>query len=377
MVTSVCSGQSTLRFSKTTFSKDISFVRTDTTHGSQSTIVEYENFLVVIELPMINAGGNRSTNLEQDIPRAEEFLRYLQKTYRKPVHYILSSHWHLHSLSGITPFLHAGAKLISARSNWNYAVENGLMGKQDVNSIARQIFLVGKDTTLLSNTANPIQILFLDQTYTFKPTKDYLFFYLPKSKTLHASCMCAMTTVDFAARPAFTYNDRVSDLEKAITTRNIPVDHLIKLTAEFDPQLNQYRPPVFTQDYFNEFRKRGTPLHEVVKKYSAYPYQFLSNARDSVLRNLVENKIPAAVLNSAVYDCIKRKEFQKAVAWAQILNLYQSGEANFIDTLGEAHCFAGNTDMARHYSNLLKQLDPKNFPDALKNWEQNKRKSSE
>ena len=71
--------QSDKQFSKTVFSKEISFVRTDTAHGSQSTVIEYPKFLVVIELPMIDEGGGRSTNLVQDIPKAERFLTYLKR----------------------------------------------------------------------------------------------------------------------------------------------------------------------------------------------------------------------------------------------------------------------------------------------------------
>jgi len=34
---------------------------------------------VLIELPMIDEGGGRSTYLFQDIPKAEKFLTYLKK----------------------------------------------------------------------------------------------------------------------------------------------------------------------------------------------------------------------------------------------------------------------------------------------------------
>jgi len=87
--------QSSKEFSRNIFSKEISFVRTDSTHGSQSTIIEYPDFLVVIELPMINEGGGRSTNLVEDIPKSERFLNYLKEEYNnKPIKYVMTSHWH-------------------------------------------------------------------------------------------------------------------------------------------------------------------------------------------------------------------------------------------------------------------------------------------
>ena len=132
--------QSEKQFSKTVFSKEISFVRTDTAHGSQSTVIEYPKFLVVIELPMIDEGGGRSTNLVEDIPKAERFLNYLKKEYNnKPIKYVLSSHWHLHSLSGITPFFNEGAILVAAKTNWEYSNKNGLFGKTDTKAFENQM----------------------------------------------------------------------------------------------------------------------------------------------------------------------------------------------------------------------------------------------
>jgi hypothetical protein len=364
--------QSKNRFNRIQFSKDISFVRFDSAQAAQSTIIEYPKFLVVIELPMIEEGGARSTNLEEDIPKAENYLTYLEAEYRKPVKYVLSSHWHLHSLSGITPFFNKGAKLVTAQSNWKYSLDNGLMKDKNVSAFTKHVVTVTKDTTLFSNTKNPIEVLFLDKSYTFKPTKDYLFFYLPNSKTMHASCMCALSTIDFKQRPTFVYNDRVSDLEKAIASRKLQVDNLIKLSAEYDKETKTYRPVTFSSAYYSEFKQRGTPMHEVIKTYSSYSLEKLSLKRDSILNHLVENKIAPSIINSAVYTCIRDKQFQNAVEWARLLNLYQAGENNYIDTLGEACFRAGNGTLANYYSGLLAQRDAKTFPNALNVWEKNK-----
>lgn len=359
-------------FARTSFSKEISFIRFDSAQAAQSTVIEYPKFLVVIELPMIEEGAGRSTNLEEDIPKAEKYLSYLESEYRKPVRYVLSSHWHLHSLSGITPFFNKGAKLVTAKTNWKYSLDNGLLHDKDVTKFNKQVVTITHDTTLLRDTKNPIDVLFLDNSYTFKPTKDYLFFYLPASKTMHASCMCAMATIDFKQRPEFVYNDRVSDLEKAITTRKLQVDHLIKLSAEYDKETKAYKPITFTNSYYSEFKQRGTPMHVVVKSYSKCSLEKLTLQRDSILHHLVDKKVSHSIINSAVYDCIREKQFQHAVAWAQLLNLYSAGDNSYIDTLGEACFRAGDSTMAQYYSKLLAQRDPQAFPDALKTWEKNK-----
>ena len=364
--------QSDKEFSRTIFSKEISFVRTDTAHGSQSTVIEYPTFLIVIELPMIDEGGGRSFNLAQDIPKAERFLNYLKNEYNdKPVKYVLSSHWHLHSLSGITPFFNQGATLIAAKTNWEYSVNNGLFDKTDTKAFEKQVIQVSKDTIILENTDFPISVLFLDESYTHKPTRDYLFFYMPKNKCIHASCMCAMNEIDFTQRPEFIYNDRVTDLEKAIKSRNLEVENLFKLTAEYDKEKNTYKLPAFNNSYFEEFKQRGTPMEAIVTGFASYDLNFIQSSKDSILCNLIAKKISAQIINATVYECIKQKAYNNAVHWAQILNLYQIGEVNFMDTMGEAYYNAGDFSIAQHISNQLAVLNP-NFTNQFKVWEQNK-----
>ncbi len=359
-------------FTKNSYSKEISFFRTDTTHGSQSTVIEYADFLVVIELPIINEGGGKSTNLTEDIPKAKDFLHFIKKHYNnKPVKYVLSSHWHLHSLSGITPFFEQGATLLTAKTNWEYSIKNGLFGNNDISKYKKQVIEITKDTTILQKTNNPIQVLFLDETYTNKPTKDYLFFFMPKNKTMHASCMCAMSDIDFNVRKDFIYSDRVSDLSKAIQTRNLSVENLIKLTSEFDKEKKIYKNPTFTKDYFAKFVEKGKPMSSVVKEFSAYNLSFLVSKKDSILNHLTTKKISAQVINSTVYDCIKQKKYEQAVQWSQILNLYHAGEVNFMDTMGEAYYYAGNTTMAQHYHNLIFALKP-THKGGIETWAKNK-----
>ena len=364
--------QSSKEFSRNIFSKEISFVRTDSTHGSQSTIIEYPDFLVVIELPMINEGGGRSTNLVEDIPKSERFLNYLKEEYNnKPIKYVMTSHWHLHSLSGITPFFNEGAILISAKTNWEYSIKNGLFGDTDPKTLEKQVVQITNDTTIFKNTSFPISVLFLDETYTNKPTKDYLFFYMPENKSIHASCMCAMNEIDFTQRPDFIYSDRITDLEKAISSRNLDVETLFKLSAEFDSDEKVYKLMTFNKSYFEEFKNRGTPMAEIVKGFTSYELSVLQSSKDSILLYLILKKISAQVINSTVYACITEKEFLKAVQWAQILNLYQIGNNDFLDTMGEAYYNAGDIAMAQHISNQLAALDS-NFPNQFKAWEQAK-----
>lgn len=369
---SVAQMNSAKEFSRSFFSEEISFIRTDSSHGSYSTVIEYPGFLVVLELPMINAGGGVIKNLRQDIPKAERFLAFLESEYQnKPVKLVLSSHWHLHSLSGITPFLKRGTKLVTAKANWEYSITNGLL--DSTFSYSSQIISLTQDTTLLTETAFPISVIFLDESYKNKPTKEYLFFYFPENKALHASCMCALNEINFSQQPEFIYNNRLIDLEKAIKSHNLKVEYLFKLTSEAGIEKNTYKLPWFSASYFEEFLKRGKSSEVVIKNLSKVNLDSLTSEKDKIISYLIEKNIPGTLVNSLVYRFIKEKKYDEAVQWAQILNLYHIGNSDFLDTMGEAYYNTGNMIMAQLISNQLTKLKPE-FQNQFKVWKETKEK---
>jgi len=325
---------------------------------------------------MKNSGGGKAADLEEDIPKAERFLQFLQKQYpNKPVKYVLSTHWHLHSLSGITPFFNSGAKLVTAKSNWDYSVKNGLFKGKDVQKLAKKTIQITKDSTLLGKTKFPIQVLFLDKTYTHKPTTDYLFFYMPKDKNLHASCMCAMSEIDFKEQPDFIYSDRITDIEKSIKSRNIEVKNILKMNLDFDKTKKEYKLPIINGNYFEEFKKRGKPAELLISALSNYDFTKLKNEKTLIINNLIAQKTSPYFVNSTVYNCIKIKEFKKAVEWAQILNLYEINNPNYLDTLGEAYYNADEQLLAQNISDQLLKLNSK-LSNPLKSWEENKKRTN-
>lgn len=357
------------------YNSEMAFVGMDSIHDSQSTVIEYPNFLVLVELPFIDAGGGKSINLKEDVPKAEAFLQFLKEKYpNKPVKYVLSSHWHLHSLSGISPFFKAGAQLVAAKSNWEYSKREGLLGDSNQQAFDKNVIQVQGDTVLLAKSKYPIQVLFLDSSYSHKPTRDYLFFYFPQSKILHASCMGAIYQADLQSSQKHLYSDRLIDAQTAISTKKIDMQQLVVLSADWDPAEHAYEPPVFTQAYFQQFIGAGRPFSEAINQYSQKSLQELQEKKSALLTELMAEHIPAGLVNSLVYRCIAGKEYEKAVLWAELLNLYQIGNPNFVDTMGEAYYFAGYTALAERCNAWLFQHD-KNFEAGLKSWEANKKQT--
>lgn len=352
------------------FSERISFIRMDSIHTSQATIIEYPDFLSIIELPFIDEGGNVSKNLHEDSVKAEEFIRFLDKTYNgKPVKYILHSHWHLHSLSGITPFFKRNVTLFTARSNWQYSINNGFLSNTDISSFTNRIEFVEKDTTILSNTEFPIHILHLDNSYRFKPTKEYLLFYFPQNKSLHASCLCAVSENELK-RKGGIYHDRLTDMRRAIESRSLDVDTIIKL-GRYDQQKGTYLPPYFLFAPIRELMDNAKPYFSLIKQIADIDTLILLEKKDSLLTAAITKKIAPSLFNQAVYECIRVGEYNKAIILAHFLNLYYPGDLAYIDTMGEAYYVAGDMKMATYYDSLLKRKDPK-FTGGLQAWAQNK-----
>jgi len=358
-------------FNINNYENNIFFITMDTSHSSQTTVIEYPEFLVLIELPFIDEGAGKSTDLSEDIERAEEFIKFINDKFKnKPVKFVMSSHWHLHSLSGITPFFKQGTKLITTENNWQYSIDNGFLGTLNPNDFNSDILKINKDTTLLSETNFPIQVIYLDSTYKNKPTKDYLFFYFGNNKTLHASCMCALSDIDLDTRKDYVYSDRLTDLNRVITDRNLTVENIIKLGRSKNSDGN-YMTPVYSDTYMNRFMDKGKPMIQAVNEFTMISEENLIINRDSILNQIIIKKVSTQIINQAVYECIKLKEFKKAVALAQLLNLYSPGDLNLIDTMGEAYYNAGELALANYYNLLIIKKDPK-FGGGIKVWEQNK-----
>jgi hypothetical protein len=365
--------QSQEQFTLHRHSDMISFITMDSTHSAQTTVIEYPEFLVLSELPFSDQGADKSTDLSEDIPRADRFIQFINREFgNRPVKFVISSHWHLHSLSAITPFFDNGTRLITTKNNWAYSVTHGFLGTVSAEKYASQIVEIGTDTTILAETNFPIRVLYIDTTYKNKPTDDYLFLYFPANKTIHASCMCPLPQVDLAVKKNIIFSDRLSDLHEAISRRNLPIDTIIRL-GRSEPVTGTYLPPVFTRSYFDDYMNHGISMHTAARQFTEMDRERISRRQHEILSDAMRNNTPASVINQAVYNCIRTKDFDKAVALARILVLYSPGELNYIDTMGEAYFMAGDSTAAFYYDGLLKKKDPK-FGGGLKSWEENRKK---
>ncbi|MFN5208831.1 MAG: MBL fold metallo-hydrolase [Bacteroidota bacterium] len=367
--------QNSPKFILNKYSPEISFVVMDTVHGAQSTVIEYPHHLVLIEVPMIDEGGGKQTNLDEDTMRASQYKEFLAKNFKgKPVKYILSSHWHLHSLSGVTPFTKSGTKIITTAGNWRYATTNKLLANHHLASIGSSIIKVSSDTMILPKSEFPIRVLYIDTSYHHKPTRDYLFFYLTKQQFLHASCMAAIGTDDFSKTGNYVYNGRLIDFYRAISSRKLKVNKVIRLGRERISG-GSFTPGVYDYEAIERYIVNGKSSDQIIEPIKKLSVQQIKSQTDSLLHYMINTGLSPGMLNALAYDCMSRKQYEKALVIAQLLNIYFPGEKDFIDSMGEAYYLNGDFVLAKRISDMLGKNDP-NWRNRYAEWEKNKKENS-
>lgn len=332
---------------------NVSIITMGEARSAQCTVIEYDDFVVVVEVPKIPQMVTSADDFDKQNPLVE----FIDSAFsNKPIKYVLNSHHHSHSLSTIVPFLKTGAQLITAQENVEIYHERGLLENEEMINYSESIIHVSADTVLLAETGNPIQVLYLKKSdYKSIPTESFLFFNWPQQKLLAASCMVYLK--DYNEKYGFkglVYSNRLRDVSQIIKDKKLEVDRLLQL---FKLRLKDGNnmPPIFPITYFENVLKHSWHRTEISEHFQNMSYETLTLKKDSILNYLGENDIYHIVLNHAVYALIGKKEYQKAVALAHILVVYEPNRLNEIDTLGEAYYNNGQLDMAKHYDGILKR----------------------
>lgn len=364
--TQFVNGQGKQKFLFTKGDNNISVITIGSTH---CTVIEYPKFLVVHEIP------NLPKNEQDDNPKTNPLITFIDSVYlKKPIKYILNSHHHSHSLSTITPFLEKGAKLITAKENIKRYDKRGLFGDKTSEGYSASIIQISSDTVLLSETKIPIEILYLKKSdYKSIPTETYLFFNFTQQKLLATSCMVYL--LDFNEKHGFKgtiYSDRITDVNKIIKDRNLEVENTLQLyNFRFENEVRKL--PIFSLSYLQNVIKHGWHRNELSEYFQNMSYEELATKQDSLLNFLVEYQVYSVITNRAVYELINKKEYQKAVALAQLQVLYRPDVPNFVDTLGEAYFNNGDMLKAKYFDKIIRKIKPDDKRYGLIVWEKNQK----
>ena len=368
-------GQEEQNFLFTKGADNISIITMGHAGSPHCTVVEYPDFLVLHEIPTIPKEKSSSDSIEKDDDQANPLIAFIDSIYPgKHIKYILNSHSHSHSLSTIVPFLEKGAKLVTAKENIKFYNKKGLFGDKTSAYYSESIIQISADTVLLGETKVPIEILYLKKAdYSSIPTETFLFFNFPKQKLLATSCMVYLRDIDEKyGYKGIIYNNRLINVNKIIADKKLTVDNTLQL-YKFRLENNQRTPPVFPIAHLENVLEHSWHRTALSEHFQNMSYEKLTTKKDSILNYLIESDIYHIVLNHAIYELIEKKEYQKAVAIAHILVIYEPGRLNEIDTLGEAYFNNGQIKIAKHYDQILKASKENTEGLGLEFWEANQK----
>ncbi len=353
---------------------NISIITMGSLSAPHCTVIEYPDFLVIHEIPKIPE--SRTTDIINTNKNANPLIAFIDSVYtHKPIKYVLNSHSHGHSLSTIVPFLKQGASLVTTKESLEVYDKKGLFGNKTSKDYTKSIIEITSDTILLANTDNPIRVILLKKSvYKNIPTSTYLFFNFQKQKLLTASCMCSLKEFDKKkGYRGIVYSDRLLDVNKVIKDKQLDIENISQMyNFRYDNKVRKL--PIYSVSYLRNVLRYGWSRIKLSEHFQQMSCEQLSVKKDSILHYLAENNIYSGIVNHAVYELIEKKEYQKAVALAQILVIYLPNKINYLDTLGEAYFNNGNMAMAKHYNRLIERAKTKTKEKfGLKQWEKNQK----
>lgn len=330
--------------------------------GSKSTIVEFRDFLVMLEVPIIDKGGG-ATELVDDIAGGEKVLLSLKNYFPgKPLRYIMHSHWHMHSISSITPFIKNGVSIISTRLNFD--VLKKFMVPSFVENNMDKFIFVDEDSLVVNDLDNEIiAYRFEQKDYPSTPTKDYLYFYLPNYEYFHAACMYTKWMGEPVDGKQLL-SGREENLYTFIKSKKIKPEFLIRLTNEGNEE-NDMQPFSGLRDVNISGIRTADILADCLKIDSVS----LKQNRDEIVKEAIRKNIPSSIFNTCVYTELRKKQLGRALSYAIIQSMLNPSDANSWDTLGEVYYFMGETEMAMLYLKQKQKLFPQNTEGGEEVWQ--------
>ncbi len=329
--------------------------------NSKSTIVEFEDFFVLIEAPVKDQGGN-ATELKDHSIGGEKILNTLNTYFKsKPLKYFLHSHWHPHSVSTINPFLKAGVKVVSTEANVN--IIKKFIDTAGIPNYKDNLIFVS-DSLVISDNKNKIIVhRFTQIEYPNVPTEDYLFFYLPNQNIMHCACVYNK----WEAGPVDgkeLLTGREEDLNKFLQSRNLRPEYLIRLTIE--KNFANDMQPIAGLEYVVSNGIKGS---EIMNRFIESDQKKLDENSNGIIQEIIQKNIPSSIINSTVYSLLRKKDLVKALSFARIQALVNPSDPNSWDTYGEVYYFMGDNEMAAYYEKQSKKVKPDYSGGGMDEWQ--------
>lgn len=329
--------------------------------NAKSTIAEFDDFLVLIEVPVKDEGADARI-LSEHLDEGKKVIESIRNYFpHKPIKYLLSSHWHPHSISSVYPFISEGITLVTTEKNFEKLKE--FVDSNTVKLYGKNIYFVNDDSLVIENNGKKIIAYRIEQkNYRNIPTLDYLYFYLPDRNTFNCGCMYNK----WEGKPVEgkeILSGREEDLNKFLISKNLKPDFIrLNMEKEANAQIIEY-------EKFSDVISNGIKASDLLNRYLSIDDTTLWQKRDSIVESLKQSNIPLSIINSCVYRMLRENNLIKALNYAKIQLAMNNKDANAWDTLGEVYFFLGEYKMAGMCESQSKFLDP-DFGGGKKIWEE-------
>ena len=317
---------------------------------SKSAIVAFKNYIVLLEMPIVYD----NSDLTDHTAGGEDVMQAL-KTYfpDKPLKYIISSHWHPHSISSVMPFITQGVTLITTRNNFKKISE--FVDSATYQKYRNYIQFVEGDSMIIKDKSNCIILYKCNQSeYTYVPTEDFLYSYIPKYKCMQTSCMYQRFSRT-KVRGKELVSGRSENLYDFVQSKKLSPQYYL-CTEVYDDDENG----MIAADTLGAMIRNGIGMMSLENELLNISEETLVKKNDSLLSEFAAHPIPLSIINSAVYTALKKQAFNKARALAKLQALLNPSDPNSWDTYGETYYFSGDLKMAKRFELASKRID-KNY----------------
>lgn len=321
---------------------------------TKSTIIEFKDFIALIDMPIVQEGGG-AKNLKDHYEEGNQIIETLKIYFpKKPLKYILSSHWHPHSISSVLPFIKNKTILITTKLNFEKIKE--FVDSTTYNQYKKYIFFVENDSFIIEDKTNKIVIYRITQKdYPSVPTKDFLYFYFPKYNIFNSACMYWRLNTQIDGRELIY--DRLFDLNKFLTQKKIQPSNFTRYVE--DAKTNGLIP----FNALTDVLKNGISKEEVRNTFLPIKENMSEEECNLIIKKLIEHKIPNSIINTQVYEYLNDKKLKNALSLAKIQTLINPADANVWDTYGEVLYFNGEVELATYFAKQSQLINP-NFNDG-------------
>jgi hypothetical protein len=113
----------------------------------------------------------------------------------------------------------------------------------------------------------------------------------------------------------------------------------------------------------------GITTSEINEVYFSISTSMLNQKQDSMAQLIMTKRIPFSIVNSNVYSSLRKRDFDRALAFARLQVLINPSDANAWDTLGEVNFFLGRSELANAYHKHSIKNDPGFTAGGVLAWE--------